>query len=219
MSLNPQQITSLNNAIINYNYQPIYSFGNGMGPVNAGNIRNLEIIIDNLLRSNNVIDVQNGLASIVYWGNNTAGYVNYRTNTFNHNITQQHIQQFMALLVGPNMPTLEDILNIGMPTFSRISFISKILAFLDPDNHAVLDLRISTALHDVDGRGLNGIKYKTAIRVTAHNSARYYAWIQECVDISTTYFGGRYRAVDVERGFFNLISIDLILAKNIYRDA
>lgn len=219
MPLNPHQIATLDNAINNYSYQPVYSFGNGMVPVNAGSMTNLESIINNLLRSNNVIDVQNGLASIVYWGNNTAGYVDYRTNLFNQQITHQHIQQFMALLVGPVMPTLANIRIIGMPQFSGISFISKILAFLDPDNHAVLDLRISKALHIVHGRGLNAINYGTTIRVTANNSQTYYAWIQECVNTSTTYFGGRYRAVDVERGFFNLISINPILAQNIYRDA
>ena len=43
------------------------------------------------------------------------------------------------------------------------------------------------------------------IPVTAHNHRVYDGWRAECQRISTTYFSGRYRVVDVERGFFHLI--------------
>jgi hypothetical protein len=45
----------------------------------------------------------------------------------------------------------------------------------------------------------------TQIRITAANSYAYEAWCGKMVEISDAHFGGRYRAVDVERGLFQLI--------------
>ena len=45
----------------------------------------------------------------------------------------------------------------------------------------------------------------TQIPITRHNSEVYEAWCRKMVDISSVYFDARFRAVDVERGFFQLI--------------
>ncbi len=198
MPLNHYQITTLENAIKNYSYPPIYSFGVGtpIEVINVENTTTLEGIISKLLRSDCVKDVKNGLASVIYWGNNTAGYASHRTITFNENVTEPQIQSFMAL-VREGIPQLVEIKKIGMPQFSGISFISKILAFLDPDKHCVLDLKLSRSLSVVNGRSLNGVRFTTTIGVTKNNSSIYYAWTKECIYINTSYYNGRYRAVDI----------------------
>lgn len=122
-------------------------------------------------------------------------------------------------LVNNGIPQLVEIKKIGMPQFSGISFISKILAFLDPANHCVLDLKLSRSLSLVNGRSLNEVRFTTTIGVTNNNSRIYYAWTRECIDINATYYNGLYRAVDVERGFFNLIGQDPLIAQEIYRNA
>ena len=101
-----------------------------------------------------------------------------------------------------------------------MSFISKILMFLDPAEYCVLDRQLAK-LGAVPGeRALHGLLFGTQIPVTAHNEAVYDAWRADCRRISTQYFGGGYRVVDVERGFFQLVqSARLVLAQRIYAAA
>lgn len=92
-----------------------------------------------------------------------------------------------------------------MPQFSGVSFISKILMFLDPSTYCVLDRQLAR-LTGPGQKALHRLKCSgNQIGVTAHNEALYDAWREECRGISLKYFDGRYRVADVERGFFQLI--------------
>ena len=61
---------------------------------------------------------------------------------------------------------------------------------------------------------------ETQIPLTIENSNAYEAWCRRMIDISRMYFSGSFRAVDVERGFFQLIQSGTVkLAAQILNDA
>lgn len=220
MPLTTQQVTDLQASITGYAFPPVYYDFYADAQVNAGTMQELELVIRNLLISPNPQDVKYGLANVIYWGNANAGYQMNRVMKFINGVTNQQISQFQGLVAGGVIPTLHQIFQLHMPQFSGISFISKIIAFLDPTNYAVLDLLLARLRNMQGHKSLYRLKIGTQIRVTAVNSAAYYAWCQECQTISNQYYGGVYRAVDIERGIFNLIQNgQMQLAQEIYRDA
>lgn len=202
-----QEIIDFEKSIKSYAFPVIYyDFNAGMRR-SVKNMSVLEIIIKDLLLSSCLQQVKDGLANIVYWGNANAGYQMYRTNRFMDNVTNEQIRQFQSLVLDGNVPTLQQIKQIKMPQFSGVSFISKIIAFIDPINYSVLDLLIAKLRNAKTpaSNALYHIMVTTQISVTTNNSAVYDAWCKECQKISTQYYDNKYRAVDVERGFFNLI--------------
>jgi hypothetical protein len=61
---------------------------------------------------------------------------------------------------------------------------------------------------------------ETQIPLTIDNSNAYEAWCQRMMDISRMYFSGSLRAVDVERGLFQLIQSGTVkLAAQILNEA
>ncbi len=86
-----------------------------------------------------------------------------------------------------------------------MSFISKILAFLDPARYCVLDKQVLRLAVFPGDRALNRVRAGYQIRVTAEHEKAYDAWRLECAAISARYFGGRHRVVDIERGLFQLV--------------
>ena len=220
MPLNIHQQTQLGNAIHLYGFPPIYfDFPNNV-QIRAPNMAAVELAIRNMLVSPNALDVKHGLANVIYWGYGQIGYQQTRVNRFLGNVTQNHLEQFQALVTAPNIPTLSQIRVIQMPEYSGISFISKILAFINPGQYCVLDQQLARLAMVPGACALHGLTHGTQIRVTAHNQAIYDAWRMECQRISNLYYGGRYRVVDVERGFFQLIQTNqLPLAQQIYAAA
>jgi hypothetical protein len=105
------------------------------------------------------------------------------------------------------LPSVVEIKNLGLPEFSGLSFVSKVRMFLDPDKSATLDWQImkihercpTTLLADLV------LGKSTQIRITTRNSDVYEIWCRRMGDISRVNFDGRFRAVDVERGLFQLI--------------
>ena len=154
-----QEIIDFEKSIKSYAFPVIYyDFNAGMRR-SLNNMSVLEIIIKDLLLSSCLQQVKYGLANIVYWGNANAGYQMYRTNKFMDNVTNEQIRQFQALVLEGNVPTLQQIKQIKMPQFSGVSFISKIIAFIDPINYGVLDLLIAKLRNAKTRR--NGTRRKT----------------------------------------------------------
>ncbi|WP_027467874.1 hypothetical protein [Deefgea rivuli] len=220
MPLTTQQIGDLQKSIIGYAFPPVYfDFTNNM-EIHAGSIAEVEARIRTLLTSSNTQEIEHGLANVIYWGNANAGYQMHRVMEFRKHITQSQLQEFQALVSGGKIPTLINILKLKMPQFSGISFVSKIIAFLDPVNYCVLDLLLSRLNGINHSKALSTLKFTTQIGVTSSNSLVYYSWCKECIAISHRYYGGAYRAIDIERGFFNLIQGgNLSLAQKIYSAA
>ena len=220
MPLTNQQENDLANSINGYAFPPVYFDFVANNQVNAGNMLALGAAINNMFLSPLAQQRQYGLANVIYWGNANAGYQMYRVNRFMNNVTPAQLQQFHALVANGNIPTLQNIRHIRMPQFSGISFISKIIAFLDPVNYCVLDLLLSRLGNVPGGKALHNLVVTTQVGVTANNAAAYYQWCQECRDISAQYYGNQYRVVDIERGFFSLIQGGhLAYAQQIYNAA
>jgi hypothetical protein len=139
------------------------------------------------------------------------------------NVSSFQIKAFQTLTTTNKIPSMKAIKDIGLPQYSGMSFITKILMFLKPNDYCVLDQQIAKLRNPESHKVLNDLvlgKKDTQIRITKHNEAVYDCWRHECLEISLKYFTGAYRVVDIERGFFNLIQQNHLLdARVIYNDA
>lgn len=224
MPLNRTQIEALQHSIHTYSFPLDYydhALPKQQNPQVASSIQQLESIIQTQLRSTVPTDIEQGLGNIIYWGNATAGYRDSRFAKFNSLIGSFAPYASFNGLVSTGTPSLAALKRLGFPSYSNISFVSKILMFLNPQEYCVLDLQISKLKKQTRpiSRALDRLTlYPTSIPITQANEQVYDLWRSECRCISSTYYGGRYRVADVERGFFQLIKNDLAQAHSIYDD-
>lgn len=223
MSLNEEQIQILKSAIDNYAFPAIYFDFDANSEVNAGGMSEVESVISGQLKSESITEVKYGLANVLYWGYANVGYRDVRVKKFRENVTDKKINQFQDMVLNNRMPSLIAIQKIGLPEYSGISFVSKILMFLNPKSYCVLDKQIAKLRMEESAKSLNSHKFETnntQIRITKYNENVYEEWRKECLNISRDYFEMKYRAVDIERGFFQLIQNEnLDRARQIYNDA
>ncbi len=220
MPLNEQQVADLDAAIARYSFPAVYFDFAANVQVQAPHMRVVEGAIRGMLVSQIAEDVRDGLANVIYWGYAQIGYRDVRVDRFRRSVTLNHLTQFQALVVARGVPSLSQIKALKIPEYSGISFISKVLAFLDPAQYCVLDQQLARLGMGPGGSALHGLSLGTRIEVTAHNEVVYDAWRAECRRISAQHFGGRQRVVDVERGFFQLVQTNqLPLAQQIYAAA
>ena len=208
MPLNQEQITQLRDSINGYAFPAVYYDFIRDEEIVAMAMPHVEMVIANLLRSNDTIQAKHGLANVIYWGYAQIPFRNNRVNTFLSKITDKEFSPFKSLVRDNNTPTLVELRNVHMPEFSGVSFVSKILMFLDPANYCVLDQQLAQLRTHDSPKALNNLTFRqndTQIRITNQNQHVYNAWCYECRVINQTYFQGEYRLVDVERGFFNLV--------------
>jgi len=115
------------------------------------------------------------------------------------------------------------IKSLHLPEFSGMSFISKVLMFLDPTNYCVLDKQIAKLRNPECIKSLSHLLFgsnETQIRISHNNQNVYNNYRKECRAISARYYQNVYRVADVERGSFTLIQTDnLTAAQEIYNDA
>ena len=102
-----------------------------------------------------------------------------------------------------------------------MSFVSKIRMFLDPANSATLDRQIMKIHKAANGTILSRFHLQpTQIPITCQNAKAYEEWCQKMKEISRQYFDDRFRAVDIERGLFQLVqSRRAAVAAQILKDA
>ena len=220
MPLNINQVEDLEHSILGYEFPTIYRNFETGEVVLGDTMVEVEDAIRALLTSGDPAQIRFGLANVIFWGNANAGYRDHRVNKFLDSVTDEQIDAFRHLLITFPIPFVRQIRDLRIPGYSGISFISKVVAFLDPDNFCVLDLQLVRLGANTGNGALANISYTTQIPTTVANCASYLAWCDECSEISRIYYGSRYRAVDVERGFFNLIQTNrLALAQQIYQSA
>lgn len=132
MSLDSRQISELETAIASYAFPAVYrDFRTGV-EVQAQNMRVVETAIRSMLVSTATGQVKAGLANVIYWGYAQIGYRDFRVQRFCDRVSEVHLHKFQALVGAKDATTLANIAAIGLPEFSGIAFISKVLAFLDP---------------------------------------------------------------------------------------
>ncbi|MFH1596788.1 MAG: hypothetical protein ABIG94_10545 [Pseudomonadota bacterium] len=210
-------------SIVGYSFPAIYYDFINNCQVNPTNMGVVEEYVFKLLRSKNIIDVKYGLANVLYWGYAQVGYRDTRVQRFLNNTTDNQIKSFQELLLDGAVPDIATIKNLRLPEFSGMSFVSKIVMFLDPVNYCVLDDKVSNLRNPNCRKALSHLVFgpnEMRIRISRQNQNVYNAWREECRAISAQYYQNVYRVVDVERGFFTLIQTgEIATAQEIYNDA
>lgn len=220
MPLNEQQIAILNNIIEHPMVPTTYFDFINEKEVVANNISSVDSYIHLLLNSKKHKMVTYGLANVLYWGYTQKSFRDLRVKNFMAKTKKKHAEAFQALIQNGHIPTFAELKALKIPAFSGIASMSKILAFLDPVEHCVLDQHIARLGHQRTQHALRQLKLGNQLTITKHNQMVYDSWKKECLSISQTYFKSRYRAVDIERGFSQLIqNDDLEMAQNIYTNS
>ena len=183
----------------------LYDFYNNQ-EIEFGAYRELEQYIQTRLKSNEPEEIKNGLSNVLYWGYYRIGYRDERIKRFRDKVTESQLKDFARLVIANRMTPI-NIKKIGLPQFSGLSFVSKILMFFDPRNFVVLDKKIMQ-LSDPTNRNNDPItkigNQKSGIRITEDSQKHYIEWCNLCKKIATHYLNSDY-AVDAERGFFKLV--------------
>jgi len=208
LRLKNHQIELLGQAIQDYNFPCVYYDFNNDDEISAPNMIPVEKAIRNNLISGSIENVKNGLSNVLYWGYAQVGYRDTRIIRFRSEVSNRQLQDAASLFQQHDDLDLLEIKSIKLPQFSGMSFVSKIMMFLNPNKYVILDRQIlkmnqvpiSTLLNEIIfGDGEN------QIRISKNNNRVYLNWCNKCSEISELIFDGQYRAVDIERGFFKLI--------------
>lgn len=210
MSLSQEQIQYLRKSASSYKFPATtYDFVT-MTSIFHKSMSEVELLIQRDLRSDSNLVVKQALANVIHWGwAQKTGLQAVRRERFLTGVTDDQISEFMILVADNVVPRLQDIYRLGMPEYSGVSFISKILMFLDPINYCTLDKQIADLRNPV---GILNVldtlafgKSETQIRASLNNEATYNAWRAKCSNISKEYFDNSFRCTDIERAFFALI--------------
>ena len=208
MTLDSKDVNSLENAISRYAFPPVtYDFLTER-EVRHANMREVESKIRDFLTSGRRDEVKYGLAKILYWGwARRPGIRDHRVRRFLRNVAEEQLNEAargLALLDGPGLRRIE---SLGLPEFSRMSFVSKVRMFLDPEQFVVLDRTLAGISTAKQSTLFGELKVGTSIGITARNEAVYRRWCDLCVDAAGTYFGGTgVIAADIERGIFQMVN-------------
>jgi len=171
------------------------------------NYRDLEKYIRELIMSNNILHIKDGLSNVLYWGYYRIRYGEIRIKRFRDNVSNIQLQAFSDI-IKTNLVEPINIKKIGMPQFSGFSFISKILMFSDPTKYVTLDKKIMklSDLKDTNNP-LSKIPYTekdSSIRISQLSQKYYFEWCGLCSFIANQLQGNKI-AADIERGFFKIV--------------
>ena len=174
----------------------------------------VEQYIGTLLHSKDFSAVKDGLSNVLYWGYARQPIRDFRVSDFRKTIPdperEPKLDQF-AQLIRSGRSDLFNIKELQLRQFSQISFVSKILMFLDPTRSPVLDLKIAKAFAKSSFLPLQNLTFaKAGISITKRNATAYDTWACWCREIATVVNEASVspcrgvRAVDVERALFTL---------------
>ena len=210
-----QYVALLCEAIRDYDFPAVtYDFTEEK-PIHHDSMLAVEQYIGTLLRSKDVSAVKDGLSNVLYWGYARQPIRDFRVSDFRKTIPdperEPKLDQFAQLMRSDRSDLFKNIKKLQLRQFSQISFVSKILMFLDPTRYPVLDLKIAKAFAKSSFLPLQNLKFATSgIPITERNATAYGTWACWCREIATVVneapvspFRG-VRAVDVERALFTL---------------
>lgn len=218
MPLNQKLITTLGHAIKKYCYPKVtYDFLLSK-EISHSSMRQLETLIKNDLVSNNLTLVKNGLSNILYWGHYRAGYYWTRVKKFRKKVKNPCLQKASSVFQTPSMWSIENLKKRKLPEFSNLSFLSKLLMFLDPRQYVVLDKKLMRLKQIYPFNKIS--EQKTYIPCTEQNIVGYREWCCLCKTCADKYFQHqKVFAVDIERGIFYLVeNARYSIAENIIKN-
>lgn len=201
--------STLFQAIRDYEY-PFVTFDfEAQHEITHPSMRDVESTIIHLLLSDDPKTTKNGLSNVLYWGYARVGFRDTRVDRFRQNVTEAQLHKANLLFRSIEGPGVRQIAHLRMPEFRGLAFVSKVRMFLDSSRYVVLDRKL-LKLREQQRRNIfhevNWGRKETAIRVTRHNEYIYERWSALCRDIAAKYGeDDDVRAVDVERGIFQLV--------------
>lgn len=209
MTLSQEQTASLGHAVQDYKFPPhIYDFTKNISD-HKSSIATVEAKIKADLTSDDWQRVMDGLSNVLYWGWAQKPKIrDVRVELFRTTATESQLRKSAQLFKRCPPPSLLEIKQLKLPQFSGVSFVSKVRMFLDPENSATFDkqiMKIRGAFPETIRATFQAFENSTQIRITKESSDAYEYWCGKMREVSERYFNGRLRAVDVERGFFQLI--------------
>lgn len=214
--------TALRAAIERYYFPTVTYDFDKREEIRHPDMRSVETWVRRLLLARNRCDVRDGLSNVLYWGYmNSPGRRDFRVKAFRRNVTDDQLDKFMKVARRSRPPGPVDIQRIDFPQFSGMSFVTKIIMFLDPDRQPVLDTKIAEAFsQSPDFTPLQALAFRrkadfgrkadTQVRITRHNECVYNEWAAWCTRVATWANAEPVspcrgmRAVDVERAVFTL---------------
>ena len=141
MSLTIQHQQDLESAIKAYDFSPsYYDFTQGK-EISVKDAHELDACLTQLLRSPETEQVKNGIANVVFCFSSRNGRLKRAQGCFDK-ITPAHLDGFQRLVADGNTPTVGEINKHRIPYFSKLSFATKLIASLDPENYCIVDLRL-----------------------------------------------------------------------------
>ena len=145
-------------------------------------MRGVEKCVGQLMRSPDPGAVRDGLSNVLYWGwAQKPGRQRDRVGVFRDRVqpNDPRLDRFMNFVQSVPRASqsaaeqLRALERLKLPQFSRMSFTTKILMFLDPSCFAVLDLKIAGAAKQCGFPFMQGLKIDSGIRITKANAACY----------------------------------------------
>ena len=174
-----------------------------------------------LLRSRDPDEVRDGLSNVLYWGyarqprRRDAKVRDFRDAT---PVGDPRLDRFAELaasmgerpLSGAAGSALLDLKRLTLRQFGQMSFVTKILMFLDP-RFPVLDMKVARAFANGSFAPLADLRFdRGGIRLTGNNVRAYECWARWCREIAglaneeSPSPRRALRAVDVDRALFAL---------------
>lgn len=216
-----QYVSLLREAVESYDYpRVVYDFRTGSEIRHTG-MAAVEKHIAALLRSTDPGGVRDGLSNVLYWGyarqpgRRDARVRDFRDDTPADDARLARFADLVRPLGEPPLstaagPALLHIKRLTLRQFGQMSFVTKILMFLDP-RFPVLDMRVARAFANGGFAPLADLRFdRGGIRLTGNNVRAYECWARWCREIAGLANDeppARRRglkAVDVERALFTL---------------
>lgn len=218
MPLSDTQIATLKTAVPKYDGPLVtYNFETKT-QISHASMFSVETSILADLTSEDMDQVKNGLVNVIYWGFNrmNMGMRASQLNRFRETIAPGQLQLASKTFRKLTGPGLMEIKRMKLPEFTNMSMISKVRMFLDPDNYISVD-RMLLKLELVQ----SFIKPSSvSINVSESNASGYQRLCDIFKRAAHTYWNPAIRAVDVERGIYQLIKsgVDIAVVEDIVRN-
>ena len=216
-----QYVSLLREAVESYDYPTVvYDCQTGR-ELRHPDIGGVEEHIGALLRSPDPGGVRDGLSNVLYWGYaRQPGRRGAKVRDFRNDVPADdpRLARFADLvrslgelpLFTAAGPVLLDIKRLTLRQFGQMSFVTKILMFLDP-RFPVLHMKVAKAFASGGFAPLANLRFdRGGIRLTGNNVRAYERWARWCREIAGLADDEPHaprrvlRAVDVERALFTL---------------
>lgn len=227
-----QYVSLLREVVESYDYPTVVCDFQTESKISHTDMAAVEEHIGALLRSTDPGGVRDGLSNVLYWGYaRQPGRRDARVRDFRDDTPADdpRLARFADLvrslgeapLSTEAGPALLRIKRLGVRQFGQMSFVTKILMFLDPQ-FPVLDMKVAKAFANGGFAPLTDVRFdRGGIRLTRNNVEAYECWMYWCREIAglandePPALRRGLRAVDVERALFTLADQPRLAARKL----